>query len=100
MHRSKGGDCETINCGCYSNHAGFSLEFNSHQTAHTRSYPSHLIRMVVPIPVGGTGDMNGRALTGEAGKILGQQIVMTNKPSAPIRATVPGAKGLRPSITT
>jgi tripartite-type tricarboxylate transporter receptor subunit TctC len=45
-------------------------------------YPNHSIQMIIPIPAGGGGDVNGRILVDELGKILGQQIVVTNKPGA------------------
>jgi tripartite-type tricarboxylate transporter receptor subunit TctC len=49
---------------------------------HAQSYPSHAIQLIIPIPAGGGGDVNGRILVDELGKILGQQIVVTNKPGA------------------
>jgi tripartite-type tricarboxylate transporter receptor subunit TctC len=49
---------------------------------HAQSYPNHSIQMIVSIPAGGGGDVNGRILVDELGKILGQQIIVTNKPGA------------------
>jgi tripartite-type tricarboxylate transporter receptor subunit TctC len=49
---------------------------------HAQSYPNHVIQMIIPIPAGGGGDINGRILADELGKILGQQIIVTNKPGA------------------
>jgi tripartite-type tricarboxylate transporter receptor subunit TctC len=50
--------------------------------AYAQSYPNHAIQLIIPIPAGGGGDVNGRILADELGKILGQQIVVTNKPGA------------------
>ncbi len=49
---------------------------------HAQSYPSHPIQLIISIPAGGGGDVNGRILADDLGKILGQQIVVTNKPGA------------------
>ena len=49
---------------------------------HAQSYPNHSIQMIIPIPAGGGGDVNGRILADEMGKLLGQQIIVTNKPGA------------------
>ena len=49
---------------------------------HAQSYPNRSIQMIIPIPAGGGGDVNGRILADELGKILGQQIIVTNKPGA------------------
>jgi tripartite-type tricarboxylate transporter receptor subunit TctC len=45
-------------------------------------YPYHPIQLIIPIPAGGGGDVNGRILAEELGRILGQQIIVTNKPGA------------------
>ncbi len=45
-------------------------------------YPSHPIQLIIPIPAGGGGDINGRLLVEELGKILKTQIVVLNKPGA------------------
>ena len=49
---------------------------------HAQPYPNRTIQMIIPIPAGGAGDINGRILVDELGKLLGQQIVVTNKPGA------------------
>ena len=51
-------------------------------TVQAQSFPSHTIQLIIPIPAGGGGDVNGRLLVEELGKILGQQIVAVNKPGA------------------
>jgi tripartite-type tricarboxylate transporter receptor subunit TctC len=50
--------------------------------AHAQPYPNHSIQLIIPIPAGGGGDVNGRILADDLGKILGQQIIVTNKPGA------------------
>ncbi len=50
--------------------------------AQAQPYPNRSIQMIIPIPAGGGGDINGRILADELGKLLGQQIVVTNKPGA------------------
>ena len=49
---------------------------------HAQSYPNRSIQMIIPIPAGGGGDVNGRILADELGRLLGQQIIVTNKPGA------------------
>jgi len=51
-------------------------------TVQAQSFPSHTIQLIIPIPAGGGGDVNGRLLVEELGKILGQQMVAVNKPGA------------------
>ncbi|HME44937.1 MAG TPA: tripartite tricarboxylate transporter substrate binding protein [Syntrophorhabdales bacterium] len=50
--------------------------------AYAQSYPNRAIQLIIPIPAGGGGDVNGRILADDLGKILGQQIIVTNKPGA------------------
>ena len=45
-------------------------------------YPNRPIQLIIPIPAGGGGDVNGRLLVEDLTKILGQQIVVVNKPGA------------------
>lgn len=49
---------------------------------HAQSYPNRSIQLIIPIPAGGGGDVNGRILVDELVRVLGQQIVVTNKPGA------------------
>jgi len=51
-------------------------------TAQAQPYPSRPIQLIIPIPAGGGGDVNGRLLVDELTKILGQQITVVNKPGA------------------
>jgi len=43
---------------------------------NAETYPSRPIQLIIPIPAGGGGDVNGRILAEELGKILGQQIIV------------------------
>ena len=51
-------------------------------TVWAQSYPNRFIQFIIPIPAGGGGDVNGRLLVEELIKILGQQIMVVNKPGA------------------
>lgn len=50
--------------------------------ASATSYPTKPIHLIVPLAPGGGGDMAARLVAGEMGKILGQSIVIENKPGA------------------
>ena len=43
------------------------------------AYPQHAIRLIVPYPPGGAGDIVGRQLSVRLGESLGQQIVIDNR---------------------
>ncbi len=45
-----------------------------------QQYPLHPVQMVIPIPAGGGGDITGRLLADELGKIMGTQVIVVNKP--------------------
>lgn len=49
---------------------------------HAESYPEKPIQLVIPMPAGAAGDVTGRLLAGELGKILNTEIVVLNKPGA------------------
>ena len=46
------------------------------------AYPNKVIRMIVPYSAGGTGDLVGRIVGNKLTTILGQQIIIDNKPGA------------------
>jgi len=48
--------------------------------AQTASYPSKPITLVIPFPAGAGTDAVGRIMAAELGKILGQQVIVENKP--------------------
>ena len=50
--------------------------------ARAQAYPAKPITLIVPWPAGGSTDRHHRALAEIAGKILGQTIVVENKPGA------------------
>ena len=47
-----------------------------------QDFPTKPIRMIVPVPPGGTGDMVSRLFANAASKDLGQSIVVENRPGA------------------
>ena len=52
------------------------------QAAVAQSYPTKPIRLVVPYPPGGPTDFVGRAVGGKLTELLGQQMVVDNRPGA------------------
>ena len=50
--------------------------------ARAQSYPTRPLRLVVPFPVGGATDILARTITQPVAEILGQPIVIDNRPGA------------------
>jgi len=50
--------------------------------AHAQSFPARPIKLVIAFPAGGPTDITMRQLADNASKIIGQQIVVENKPGA------------------
>ena len=51
-------------------------------TVQSQPYPNRPIQLIDPMDPGTTGDITGRLLAEELGKILGTQIIVINKPGA------------------
>jgi len=58
-------------------------------TASAQAWPNRPIRLIVPYPAGGGTDFFARTVGGKLGELLGQQIVIENKPGA---GTIIGAQ--------
>lgn len=56
--------------------------FNLTPMVYAQPYPNKPIQLIMPIPAGGGGDVNGRIMLDDLTKILGQQIIVSNKPGA------------------
>lgn len=50
------------------------------ETSAAEVYPQRAIRLIVPFPPGGAVDIIGRMLSAKLGEVLGQQIVVDNRP--------------------
>src|SRR5690606_31223569 len=59
-----------------------SLVLVSSAPAFAQAYPVKPIRLVVGVPAGGTNDMVARLVGQKLGALLGQQIVVDNRPGA------------------
>ena len=46
------------------------------------AYPSHPVRLIVPFPAAGSSDLIARTVSERAAQVLGQQIVIDNRPGA------------------
>ena len=51
-------------------------------TVHAQNYPAKAIRVIVPLVPGGNLDIVARAVAGQMGEGLGQQIIVENRPGA------------------
>ncbi|HBB16305.1 MAG TPA: hypothetical protein DCZ97_04615 [Syntrophus sp. (in: bacteria)] len=59
-----------------------SLAIASPSIAQAQNYPNRPIRMVVPFSPGGAADTPGRMLMHKLSEVLGQQVIVDNRPGA------------------
>jgi tripartite-type tricarboxylate transporter receptor subunit TctC len=50
--------------------------------AGAEDWPTRMLRIVVPFPAGGSGDVQVRIVADELAKVLGQPVIVENKPGA------------------
>jgi tripartite-type tricarboxylate transporter receptor subunit TctC len=50
--------------------------------AGAEGWPTRMLRIVVPFPAGGSGDVQVRIVADELAKVLGQPVIVENKPGA------------------
>lgn len=53
-----------------------------HGVAAAQTFPAHPVKLVIPYAPGGTSDFVGRGIATRLGEILGQPVVVENKPGA------------------
>ena len=59
-----------------------ALCMSGHAAAQASSFPSRPIKIIVPYPPGGQGDSIGRIVGKKMSEILGQQVLIDNRPGA------------------
>ena len=62
--------------------ASLCVLFVCSSTAHSQSYPSRIIKLVVPYPAGGAVDITGRLLADQLQKQLNATVIIENKVGA------------------
>ena len=50
--------------------------------AHAQDYPAKPVRIIAPFPIGSGPDVNTREIAAELSKVLGQSVVVENRPGA------------------
>ena len=61
---------------------GAALLFAGPAVAQSGDYPNRALRIIAPFPTGTGPDANTREIAAELAKVLGQQVVVENKPGA------------------
>ena len=68
--------------------------------AHAQTYPTRPIRMIMPYPAGGSGDVVGRLVAQKLTSELGQSVIVDNRPGASgLVGTEMGAKSIPDGYT-
>ena len=62
--------------------AASGLAFQSHAQTSAQAFPGRPLKLIVAFPAGGPTDITMRVLADNASKILGQSVVIENKPGA------------------
>jgi tripartite-type tricarboxylate transporter receptor subunit TctC len=62
--------------------AGVAMSGAVTSTAWAQTYPSHPLRMVVPLPAGGVTDVMARLIAQKLGELWGQTVIVDNKGGA------------------
>jgi len=57
-----------------------ALVFGAQVKTDAQTYPNHIIRLIVPYPPGGPADVMGRLAAQSLTEILGQQVIVDNRP--------------------
>ena len=76
-----------------------AASFGSTPAAAQDAYPSRTIRLIVPYPPGAVTDAMSRPVAAELGKVLGQTVIIENKPGAGTLVGTQAVKRRRPTAT-
>jgi tripartite-type tricarboxylate transporter receptor subunit TctC len=74
--------------------AGLTVVFQ--HPGHAQSYPTKPIRLVIPVAAGGGGDISVRLMAEPLSALLGQQVVVENRPGTAGIAAAQTVAGARP----
>lgn len=67
-------------CTAFAFAATLTVDGVNAQTSQAQSWPSKSIRIIVPYPPGGLSDVFARLIGDKLGRLLGQSIVIDNRP--------------------